>query len=174
MLENHLSTNQLRNFDYNISNIIINKNCEHQINKNISRIFVTRYGSWVYEYNYIIKHYISPMNLNINEPFNKNLLFQKYKDEGYSNSVDTLTTLTKALSNQEKFFKEVSKNKKLYIFQEHIKSAISIIQSVKNFNEKYMMDIINKYLKDYIDYYNSSYIRLIAFIKKIYLKIVKL
>ena len=88
MLENHLSKNQIRNYNYNISNIIVNNNCEHQINKNISRIFVTRFGSWIFEYNDIIKHNISPMDLNINDTFSNHILFKKYEEEGYSNSIN--------------------------------------------------------------------------------------
>ncbi len=174
MLENHLSKNQLRNFDFNISNLIENKNCEHQINKNISRIFVTRFGSWIFEFNDIVKHYISPMYLNINDSFSKNIFFKQYEDEGYSNSINSLTLITRALTNQENYFEEISKDKKMYIFDKLINLMITIIQSVKNFNGQYMMEIINKYLKENIDKYNNSYIRLITYIKKIYLKIVKI
>ena len=173
MLENHLSKNQIRNYNYNISNIIVNNNCEHQINKNISRIFVTRFGSWIFEYNDIIKHNISPMDLNINDTFSNHILFKKYEEEGYSNSINTLTLIKKALSSQEKFFKELLEDNKLFLFTKCINTVIFIIQSLHNFIEKYMIDIVNKYLKYEIDKYENSYVRLIAFIKKIYLKIVK-
>ena len=174
MLENHLSKNQIRNYNYNISNIIVNNNCEHQINKNISRIFVTRFGSWIFEYNDIIKHNISPTDLNINDTFSNHILFKKYEEEGYSNSINTLTLIKKALSSQEKLFKELLEDNKLFLFTKCINSVICIIQSLHNFIERYMIDIVNKYLKYEIDKYENSYVRLIAFIKKIYLKIFKL
>ena len=174
MLENHLSKNQRRDFNFNISNIIVNQNCEHQINKNISRIFITRYGSWIFEYNDIIKHYISPMNLNTNDSFSNNILFKKYEDEAYSNSINTLNLIKKALYAQEKYFKEIIEDKKLFLFNELIRSIICLILSMLNFTEHYMVDFINKYLKKNIDKYNNNYLRLIVYIKQIYLKIVKI
>ena len=173
LLENHLSKNQIRTSNFNISNLIVNKNCEHQINKNISRIFVTRFGSWIFEYNDIIKHNISPMNLNINDTFSNHILFKKYEEEGYSNSINSLTLIKKALSSQEKFLKELLEDNKLFLFIKCINSIISIIQSMHNFIEQFLIDIVNKYLKYEIDKYENSYVRLIAYIKKIYLKIVK-
>ena len=174
MLENHLSRNQKRNFNYNISNLIANHNCEHQINKNISRIFITRFGSWVFEYNDIIKHYISPMYLNVNDSFSKNILFTKYEEEAYSNCMDTLSLIKNALSAQEQFFNEILKDNKLFIFKDLIKSIRSIILSIKIFTEQYMVEFLDKYLKTNNNKYNNSCVRLIAYIKKIYLKIVKI
>ena len=173
MLENHLSTNQKRNYIYNISDIC-NGNCEHQINKDISRIFVTRFGSWIFEYNDIIKHYISPMNLNINNSFLKNILFKKYEDEGYSNSANIINLIQNALLNQKNFFKKLLEDEKLNIFKEYINSIIEIIESLYKFNEEYMVDTINKFLKIDMDKYNNNYSILIANIKKIYIKIVKI
>ena len=174
MLENHLSKNQLRNFHFNISDFIINKECKHQINKDISRIFVTRFGSWIFEYNDILKHTISPLNINNNDSFTKNLLFQKYAEEGYSNCINTLALITKTLSTQSNFFKELFNDNKLFLFKEFfINKSINIIQSVQNFTEQYMTDTIKKYLKNNNDKYNNSCVRLIAYIKKLYLKILK-
>ena len=174
MLENHFSRNQIRDFNYNISNLIVNPKCNHFINKDISRIFVTKYGSWIFEYNDIIKHYISPMNINIIDSISYNNLFLKYEEEAYLNSLDSLKSIQNILSNQEKFFNGLFEDKKLLIFKELIKSMLSAVKSLHNFNEKCMFDIINKYLKNNNDKYNNSYVRLIAFIKKIYLRIVKL
>ena len=175
MLENHLSRNQKRNYDFNISNIIVNNNCEHQINRDICRIFVTRFGSWKFEYNDIIKHYITPMNYNINDDsFSKNILFKQYEEEGYSNCTNTISLIQKALVSQENFFKEMLEDKKLYLFKEHINSVINIIQSIHNFNDRIISELINRYLRKNIEKYNNSYIRLISVIKKIYLTIVKI
>ena len=174
MLENNLSRNQTRDFKFNISNIIVNQNCGHQINKNISRIFITRFGSWIFEYNDIIKHYISPMNLNIYDSFSNNILFNKYEEEAYSNSINTLNLIIKALYAQEKYFKEIIEDNKLFLFKELIRSIIRLILSMLNFTEHYMVDFINKYLKKNIDKYNNEYLKLIAYIKQIYLKVVKL
>ena len=173
MLENHYSKNQKRNFKYNISKIISNKKCEHLINKDISRIFITRFGSWIFEYNEIIKHYISPMNLEIND-LSKKVLFNKYSNEGYSNSINIITLIQKALSYQEIFFTQLLKDEKLGLFQEYINFAINIIQSIHSFNEQCMIKMINKYLKENTEKYNNNFSILIVHIKKIYLKIINL
>ena len=175
MLENHLSLNQKRSFDYNISNIVSNKKCEHQVNQDISRIFITRFGSWIFECNDIIKHYISPLNLNINNSFSKNKLeFKDYEHSGYSNSMNTIELIQKALKYQKSFFEELLNDDKLYIFKEYISSIIIIIDSLYNFIEYCMVDMIKKYLKTNIDKYDNNYTKLISHIKKIYFKIVKI
>ena len=175
MLENHLSINQKRNFDYNISNIVSNKKCEHQVNQDISRIFITRFGSWIFECNDIIKHYISPLNLDINNSFSKNKLeFKEYEHNGYSNSINTIKLILKALKYQKSFFEELLNDDKLYIFKEYISSIIIIIDSLNNFTENCMVEMIKKYLKNNIDKYDNNYTKLIANIKKIYFKIVKI
>ena len=134
MLENHFTRNQKRNFKYNISDIVINAQCNHYINKDISRIFVTRYGSWIFEYNDIIKHYISPMNLNINYFSNGIELFKKYEDEGYTNSINIQNLIQKILCTQRQFFEELYKNEKLAIFNEFIKAILQIVQGMESFN----------------------------------------
>ena len=174
MLENHFSRNQIRDFNYNISDIIVNKKCNHYINKDISRIFVTRYGSWIFEYDDIIKHYISPMNLNIDYSFNKNNLFKIYENLGYYNCTNTLKIIQTVLSNQENDFKELFEDKKLFIFKELINSILNDIKGMEYINKNFMTDIINKYLKDNNDKYNNCYIKLIVYVKKIYLKLVKI
>ena len=175
MLENHLSMNQKRNFDYNISNIVSNKKCDHQVNQDISRIFITRFGSWIFECNDIIKHYISPLNIDINNSFSKNKLeFKEYEHNGYSNSMNTIKLIQKALNYQKGFFEELLNDDKLYIFKEYISSIIIIIDSLNNFTETCMAEMIKKYLKTNIDKYNNNYTKLIAHIKKIYFKIVKI
>ena len=177
MLENHLSRNQTRNYEYNISNIVVKNNCEHQINKDISRIFVTRFGSWLFDYNDIIKHYITPMNFNINDfdfSFSQNILFKKYEEEGYSNSTNTISLIQKTLISQENFFNGLLEDKKLYLFKEHLNSAIKIIRSFHNFNTQCVTELIDRHLKKNIEQYNNSYIRLISVIKIIYLTIVKI
>ena len=175
MLENHLSKNQHRNFKFNISNLIANNDCQHIINKEISRIFVTRFGSYVFEYNEIVKHYISPLNINTNDSFSKNFLFQKYEDEGYANCTKVLSLISKTLASQENFFKELLNDDKLFLFKElFINKTIEIIESIKNFSEQYMLETVIKYLKTNNDKYNNSYVRLIAYIKKLYLKIMKI
>ena len=173
MLENHFSKNQKRNFKYNISKIISNKKCEHLINKDISRIFITRFGSWIFEYNDIIKHYISPMNLEIND-LSKKELFKKYSEEGYSNSINIITLIQKTLSYQEVSFTQLLKDEKLGLFEEYIKFTINIIKSIHSFNEQCLMNIINKYLKENTEKYNNNFSKLIVHIKKIYLKIINL
>ena len=175
MLENHLSMNQKRNFDYNISNIVSNKKCDHQVNQDISRIFITRFGSWIFECNDIIKHYISPLNIDINNSFSKNKLeFKEYEHNGYSNSMNTIKLIQKALNYQKGFFEELLNDDKLYIFKEYISSIIIIIDSLNNFTENCMVEMVKKYLKTNIDKYNNNYTKLIAHIKKIYFKIVKI
>ena len=174
MLENHFKRNQIRNYKYNISDIIVNAKCNHYINKDISRIFVTRYGSWIFEYNDIIKHYISPMNININYFFNGIELFKKYEDEGYTNCINIQNLIQTILRTQREFFEELDNNKKLKLFNEFIKAILKIIEGLENFNEKCMTEIINKYLKINNDKYKNCYVRLIAHLKKIYFKIVKI
>ena len=177
MLENHLSRNQTRNYEYNISNIIVNNNCEHQVNKDICRIFVTRFGSWKLEYNDIIKHYITPMNFNINDydnSFSQNIMFKQYEEEGFSNCANTVSIIQKALISQENFFNKLLEDKKLYLFKDHINSLINIIRSVHNFNAQCITELINRHLKKNLGQYNNSYVRLISVIKKIYLCIVKI
>ena len=173
MLENHLSKNQQRQFEYNInSNIKII--CNHYINKDISRIFVTEFGSWLFEYNDIKKHYISPMDLNISDSPFKIFIFNNYQRDGYSNSTNSMNLIQKTLLLLKEFFNEIFKDENLYPFKRHINSIKVMIESIHNFNETFMNDLINKYLKLNLDKYNNNYVRLIAHIKKIYFKIVKI
>ena len=51
LVENLNIENITRDYNYNIRNIINSNKCNHNINKDISRIFVTNYGSWLFEYN---------------------------------------------------------------------------------------------------------------------------
>ena len=173
MLENHSSKNQQRQFEYNINsnNKII---CNHYINKDISRIFVTRFGSWIFEYNDIKKHYISPMDLNISDSPFKTFIFNNYQRDGYSNSANSLNLIQKTLLLLKEFFNQILENEKLYLFKDHINSIKDMIESIHSFNETFMNDLINKYLKLNLDKYNNNYVRLIAHIKKIYFKIVKI
>ena len=174
MLENNFSRNQIRDFDFNISNLIINKNCHHFINKDISRIFVTKFGTWIFEYNNITKYYIIPMNLYINDSFINYNIFKKYQEESYSNSIHMLELIKKLLSIQEKFFNEALKEEKLYLFNDFITSMIYIIQAIQYFNDNFIIDVINKYLKDNNKNIKNSHVRLISFIKNIYMKLVKI
>ena len=64
LFENLNNENNIREYDYNIKNLINHNKCKHYINKDISRIFVTQYGSWLFEYDSISKYYISPLNIN--------------------------------------------------------------------------------------------------------------
>ena len=173
MLENHFSKNQKRNFKYNISKIISNKKCEHLINKDISRIFITRFGSWIFEYNDIIKHYISPMNLEIND-LSKKELFKKYSEEGYSNSINIITLIQNALSYQEKFFTQLLEDRKLGLFKGYINFTLTTIKSIISFNDQCMINMIKKSLKENTEKYNNNFSKLIVHIKKIYLKIINL
>ena len=65
-------------------------------------------------------------------------------------------------------------DKKLYLFKEHLNSAIKIIRSFHNFNTQCVTELIDRHLKKNIEQYNNSYIRLISVIKIIYLTIVKI
>ena len=174
MLENHFSKNQIRDFKINTSDIIVNIKCDHLINKDISRIFVTKYGSWIFEYNSIIKYDISPMDINIIDYESNKKVFLKYQEESYINCIDSLNGIQIILSNHEFYFKKFFKDKKLGEFKDLIKSIFQIIKSLNKFIENNMIHVINKYLKNNNEKYNYSYVRLIAFIKKIYLRIVKL
>ena len=75
LLENLNMKNNNRKYNYNIKEIIFEKNkeCNHIINKNISRIFITEHGSCVFDYNKIIKYYIDPININIEMESNSNI-----------------------------------------------------------------------------------------------------
>ena len=188
MLENHLSKNKIRRYEYNTSEIINNRRkygkkkneeekiipCNHKINKDISRIFVTRFGSWVFEYNDIKIHYLTPLNLNINNSITKTIYFKKYNDEGYSNSRNAITLIQKALESQENFFKQLLEDEKLIIFKSYINQVIGIIKSLYNYNKHNVLDLINKYFKTKRDEYDNNFIKLIAHIKTIYLRIVKI
>ena len=174
MLENHSSKNQKRQFEYNINRGNNKTICNHFINKDISRIFVTRFGSWLFEYNDIKKHYISPMDLNISESPFKIFIFNNYQRDGYSNSTNSMNLIQKTLLLLKEFFNQILEDEKLYLFKGHINSIKDMIESIHNFNEIFMNDLINKYLKLNLDKYNNNYVRLIAHIKKIYFKIVKI
>ena len=64
LLENINIKNNVREYNYNIKYLAKNKECNHFINKDISRIFITRSGSWLFEYYNISKYLISPLKLN--------------------------------------------------------------------------------------------------------------
>ena len=91
--ENLNLPNNYREYKYNIKNIIENKNrCNHIINKNISRIFITDRGSCVFDYSYLIKYFLDPTNINaetnsnldINNNLNlSNAIYNLYSNDNF-------------------------------------------------------------------------------------------
>ena len=177
ILENHLSKNQKRSFNYNIKNLCSNPKCEHIIHKDISRIFITQFGSWKFEYNDITKYYIMPNNLNYKKkgPSFSETLFKKYFEEGYNNSIKVMSMIQTLIKAQVKFYESLLTDEKMVIFTEYINSFIDLLNALYSFNDKYVINVfINKYLKENSDNYNNCYIKLIVNIRKIYRCILKI
>ena len=176
ILENHLSKNQTRNFCYNIKNLCSNPNCKHIINKEISRIFITRFGSWKFEYSDIMKYYIMPNNLNYSckESSFSQKLFKKYLEEGYNNSMKIINIIQISIQEQVKFYQSLLTDEKMEIFFENINSLISLLLALQSFNDTYMISIvINKMLKENIEKYNEHHIKLLVSLRKIYKCLIK-
>ena len=182
MFRHHYCMNNSERSEYNIKSLC-NDKCQHFIHKDIDRIFVTKYGSWKFEYEDLIKYIIVPMNMN-----NSNLVsYEKIKNDYLIEACDYSIEITSMLI-------EFLKEKEFKLNQEHLPSEYKctclsyeiffdaktkitkcindMIISINSFKE----NIILKYLT--IDNKNEEivsklqlYIQAIVYIKQIYLKV---
>jgi len=182
ILENTSLENIYREYNYNITNKIYNNKCKHYINKNISRIFVTNLGSWVFEYSDISKYFISPLKINCElnniEKDNKNLnnyleLIEQYINEGNKNSNIILDMLYNLFSKQKSDLEIVLNDEKLYIFKNNINSLINIIVIGMKMIEIFKSNLTKILSKENIKPENN-FLLCISMIKKVYLRIIKI
>ena len=185
LLENINIENYNREYDYNIKNMTFHKSCKHFINKDISRIFITKYGSWLFEYNNISKYFIYPLdiNLKINDidknnknSNNSNDLIEEYINEANNNSKIILDMLYNLFQKQISGLQILLNDEKLYLFKTIINKLINIIVMVMTLIEEFKSKIISNYLsKEYrVSNININLLKYIVIIKKIYLKIIQI
>ena len=184
LLENINVENNFRDYSYNINNLSNHNKCTHFINKDVSRIFVTKYGSWLFEYNNISKYFFSPLNINnkignINVKGenigNSNNLIEQYMNEAHNNSKEILDMLNNLFKKQISGLDILLNDEKLYLFKTSINLLINIIIIELKLIEEFKLNIIQVYLnKDYIISSNLNLLNYIAIIKNIYLKIIKI
>ena len=183
ILENTSLENICREYNYNIANITFNNNeCKHYINKNISRIFVTNLGSWVFEYSDISKYFISPLKINNHlnniEKDNKNLnnyieLIEQYMNEGNKNSNIILDMLYNLFSKQKSDLEIALNDEKMYLFRNSINLLINIIVMGMKMIEKFK-NILPKILNKENVKPENNFLLCVSIIKKVYLKIIKI
>ena len=197
-LENINIQNFNREYDFNIKELIPKKNCQHLINKNISRIFLTELGSCVIEYSPIIKYFIDPININIEEENNPNIdinnnlnlknatynlynndnsvLIEQYSTEAYNNSKIVLDILNELFNSQITSLKNLINKERLYLFNNSISSLINIIVMAMRLVQTFKDNIFKYMTKEYIQENDKDlyFLKYIIIIKKIYLKIIQI
>ena len=200
LLENLNMKNNNRKYNYNIKEIIFEKNkeCNHIINKNISRIFITEHGSCVFDYNKIIKYYIDPININIEMESNSNIdinnnlklnnatyniynndnfiLIEQISTEALNNSKIVLDIINELFQEQIKVSQNLINKEKMDLFNTSITSLINIIVLVIKLIDKFKNKIFKYMTKEFLqenekDLYILKYI---IIIKKIYVKIIQI
>ena len=199
--ENLHMTNNYREYKYNIKSIIENNNnnkCNHLINKNISRIFITELGSCVFDYSNIIKYFIDPININIESESNSNVdinnnlnlnnafynlynndnffLIEQLGTEAHNNSKIVSEILIELFNAQIASLKNLLNKEKLSLFDNNISNLINIVVMALRLIENIKNSIFKYMTKEYIqENENHLYImKYIIIIKKIYLKIVQI
>ena len=183
-IENLNIENNDREYDYNIKNLINPNKCNHFINKDISRIFITKYGSWLFEYNSIKKYFISPLDINskINDKENDKInedssdLLEEYRNEANINCKTVLDMLSNLFQKQMSGLEKLLNDEKLYLFKSNINLLINIIVLGIRLIEEFKSNVILKYFsKEYIaSIPNHHLLKYIVIIKKIYIKIVQI
>ena len=180
LLENTNMENNHREYNYNIKYLTNNKKCNHLINKDISRIFITRSRSWLFEYHNTCKYLISPLKLNnpteiINvkdkNVDNYNALIEKYIKEANNNCTIILEILKNYFLKQISGLEALLKDEKFYLFKTSINLLINIIIMGMRIIESLKAEIISVYLKEEIKF---NFLQYIAIIKKIYIKIIQI
>ena len=197
--ENLNMQNNYREYKYNIQKIIKNNNkCNHLINKNISRIFITELGSCVFDYTNIIKYFIDPTNINIESETNSNIdlnnnlnlntttynlynndnfiLIEQLCNEALTNSKIAIEILNELFNSQITFLKNLINKEKLHLFDSNINNLINIVVMTLRIIDNFKSNIFKYMTKEYIqendkDLYIMKYI---IIIKKIYLKIIQI
>ena len=179
-LENLNIENNIREYDYNIKNLINHNKCNHYINKDISRIFISKYGTWLFEYNSIYKYFISPLDIN-SDKTNKNSLgnnnfIEEYRNEANINSKTVLDMISNLFQKQISGLENHLNDEKLYLFKSNINLLINIIIMTIRLIEEFKSNVITKYLsKEYISSNKGlNLLRYIVIIKKIYIKIIQI
>ena len=197
ILENINMKNNFRNYKYNIKDISENnKICNHLINKNISRIFVTEFGSCVLDYNSLTKYFIDPININVEMESNSNIdinnnlnlndatynlnnndnfiLIEQLSIEAYNNSKIVLEILSELFNAQIKIAQNLLTKEKLKMFKENTASLVNVIvlaiKLIENFKSKIFKFMTKEYIENNKDLYILKYI---IIIKIIYIKIIQ-
>ena len=198
LLENLNMKNNNREYNYNIKEITDKKNiCNHIINKNISRIFITEHGSCVFDYKKIIKYFIDPININVEIESNSNIdinnnlklnnatyniynndnfiLIEQISSEALNNTKIVLDIINELFQEQIKASQNLMNKKKLDLFNANITSLINIIILSIKLIDTFKNNILKYMTKEYLqendkDLYILKYI---IIIKKIYVKIIQ-
>ena len=174
IFKNHSTVNFCDRKQYNIKNFFENNNCHHNIYSDITRIFVTKFGSWQFEYESIPRYFIIPMNLNtlIINSFSESNLLQKYITQAYETSTRIISLFNKYLNIELTHVNKLKEIKEMDNFLNILDSIIEIINIIQKKIEFFTVNIINKYLSNQHKY--DSYVNAIVYIKKIYLNIVRM
>ena len=200
LLENLNMKNTNREYNYNIKEIISEnkKICNHLINKNISRIFITEHGACVFDYRGITKYFIDPININVEIESNSNIdinnnlklnnttynlynndnfiLIEQISTDALNNSKIVLDIISELFQEQIKVSQILINKEKLDLFNTTITSLINIIILAMKLNDNFKNKIFKYMNKEYLqendkDLYILKYI---IIIKKIYVKIIQI
>ena len=198
-LENLNIQNNHREYKYNIKDITKNdKKCNHLINRNISRIFLTELGSCVFDYSNMIKYFIDPININVEAESNTNIdinanlklnnttyniynndnfiLIEQLCIEAFKNSKTVLDIMNELFNSQITISQNLLTKDKLSLFNNDISSLINIsvlgIKLIETFKKSIFKYMTKEYLQESDkDLYILKYN---IIIKKIYLKIIQI
>ena len=174
IFKNHSTVNFCERKQYNIKKFFENNNCHHNIYSDIIRIFVTKFGSWQFEYESIPSYFIIPNNLNslIINSFSESNLLEKYISQAYETSTRLITLFNNYLNIKLTHANKLKEIKEMDNFSSVLDSIIQIINKIIQKLEFFSVNIINKYLSNQFKY--DSYVKAIIYIKKVYLNIVRM
>ena len=175
-LKNHYNFNQTRNYNFNIKNLLPKINCRHYVNKNIYRVFVTRYGSFQFEYSKNIKYLIPNININISLLIEHSIT-NKYLEDGKSNTNKILAMLNELFQSQMTSLTNLLKDQKMYLFKNNIKILVNIVVVMISIVETFQSNINDNKLFSKennlkINFNNLNSIMLL--IKNVYLKLIQI
>ena len=176
MLENHLMSNFNKRKSFNIFELIKDKseNCEHFMNKEIKRIFVTKFGAFQFEYDYVNKYFLLPMNLNSLSDSNQENVKLKYKKIAFEKSVKVTNSFLNFFNFQEKVFNQIFNFEHMKHYKKIVDKIIKIINKLKEKTQYLIEKIIIYYLYENSEYNFENYLKIIIFIKKLYLRIIQI
>ena len=175
IFKNHITINFSEREKFNIKETFQIGDCRHLIYTDIKRVFVTKFGSWQFEYETIPKYFIIPMNLNslVNNSFSEENLLDKYITHAFDTSTGIISIFKNYLNVELNEIIRIKDLKEMNIFSNVCEYLIDVIHSISKKLVYFSDNMINKYLvKGQFKY--DSYVKAIIYIKRIYLNIIQM